>query len=145
MKKILLSIIVFCILLCFISPTVISTQFAEKNNDNIKTNEDNSYQYEIEIITPAEGNLYALGAQFFSLPFGWTIIVGPITVRAEVTGEDDFTVRFLINDVFQVNDTNSPYEYPWWATGFGKHTIKVELYSEGILRDTDSIDVFKIL
>ena len=101
--------------------------------------------YDIKITTPEEGNLYAIGAQFFRLPFNWTVIFGPITIRASVNATDDFSVKFYVDDVLQTTDDIYPYEYAWWTTSFGKKVIKVELYYEDILRDNDSIDVFKIL
>ena len=101
--------------------------------------------FTITITTPEEGNFYAMGAQLFSLPFNWTIILGPITIKTDVTGIDGFIVDFYIDGQKKFSDNNPPFEYPWWDLSFGRHTIEVKLYSEETLRDTDSIQVFKIL
>ncbi len=143
MRKTIILIVLACILFIMISPTYPSV-------NNLKSQEkdreiETFIDYDIEITTPVEGNFYALGAQFFRLPFNWTVLVGPITIRTEVSEQADYEVKFYIDDVFQVSDLIYPYEYPWWTVTFGRHTLKVELYSEDILRDTDTVEVFKIL
>ena len=95
----------------------------------------------ITIETPQEGNLYVMGAQIIPLPFDLTIVFGPLTVRAGVTGINGFEVAFFIDNQLKFNDTSWPFEYPWWDLSFGRHTIKVELVGYGL---TDSVEVFKI-
>jgi hypothetical protein len=95
----------------------------------------------ISIETPQMGNVYVMGAQMFSLPFDITLIIGPITVRAAVTGLNGFEVDFYIDGEHKFHDSGYPFEYPWWDLSFGKHTITVELTGYGL---SDSIEVFKI-
>lgn len=96
---------------------------------------------DIEIETPQEGNLYIMGAQFFPLPLGWTVILGPITIRAAVTGVNGFEVDFYVDDKLISHDSNAPFEAAWWDISFGRHTLKVELTGHGV---SDEIQVFKI-
>ena len=51
----------------------------------------------ISITTPQKGNLYVMGAQIVWLPFDWTLIIGPITIRAEVSGVEHPIVKFYID------------------------------------------------
>ena len=95
----------------------------------------------ITIITPEEGNLYFWGTSVAKLPFNLTIIIGPITIVAGVTGVDGFEVDFYIDGQFKLHDNSWPFEYPWTNFSFGSHLIVVELsgYSK-----SDSMKVFKI-
>ena len=82
-----------------------------------------------------------MGAQIIWLPFGWTVIMGPITIRAEVTGVENPTVNFYIDDELKMTDTIPPFEYPWWNLCFGFHVIKAEIAGQNV---TDSVNVFKV-
>jgi len=96
----------------------------------------------ISIITPEEGNLYVMGAQIIWLPFGWTVVMGPITIRAEVSNMDNAIVNFYIDGELKMTDSMPPYEYPWWSLSFGFHTIKAEISGQNI---SDTVNIFKIL
>lgn len=108
----------------------------------------------IHITTPEPGNLYVMGAQMIPLPLGFTVIVGPITIRAEIEGPttdeqgstfyQELIVAFYIDGELQMNDSLSPYECSWWDITFGRHTIEVKLFQDDTLLDTDSMQVFKI-
>ena len=95
----------------------------------------------ISIVTPEEGNLYVMGVQIIHLPFGWTVIMGPITIRAEVHEVENPVVNFYIDGELRLSDPIPPFEYPWWDTSFGLHLIKVEVTGQGI---SDTVKVFKI-
>lgn len=140
MKKKATIILIIFLLIMPILPTTVFADTKVKDENTEKT----SMLYDIEITTPQEGNLYAMGAQIFNLPFGWTIIVGPITIRADISGINGFEVEFYIDGVKKMTDDSPPFEYPWWDFTFGRHTVEVQLYSEDTLRDTDSIQLFKI-
>lgn len=135
MKKIGIVIFMCCLLLATIIPLTVT-------GDTIKN--DTSIQNSITITTPIKGNLYAMGAQIASLPFDWTIIIGPITIRAEVTGINGFEVDFYIDGELKDSDPNAPFEYAWWDISSSRHTIEVKLIQDDIVQDTDSIQVFKI-
>ena len=96
----------------------------------------------ISIVTPEEGNLYVMGAQIIWLPFGWTVVMGPITIRAEVSNVDNAAVDFYIDDELKMTDSMPPYEYPWWGLSFGFHTIKAQISGQNI---SDTVSIFKIL
>ena len=96
----------------------------------------------ITIITPEEGNLYIWGEPVAKLPFNLTIVIGPITIEAGVTGVNGFEVDFYIDGEHKLHDDAWPFEYPWTDFSFGPHTIVAELYGYGI---NDSMKVFKIL
>ncbi len=96
----------------------------------------------ISITTPQKGNLYVMGAQIVWLPFDWTLIIGPITIRVEVSGVEHPIVKFYIDGTQKFVDPLPPFEYPWWDLCFGRHVIKVELVDYGV---EDSMRVFKIL
>ena len=145
MKKFVIFLFISIILLICNTSICMSTYNISEKNDLEKINIHLLNSYNIEITSPEKGNFYAIGAQVFKLPFNWTVIFGPITIRSEATALNDISVKFYIDDEIQTTDSIYPYEYAWWGTSFGKHTIKVELYSEEILRANDTIEVFKIL
>ena len=145
MKKIVLFITAIFLLSIIIVPSYTTINITPNQKHNEKREINTLNEYDIEITTPQEGNFYALGAQFFRLPFNWTILVGPITIRAETSINENTKVKIYIDDNLEITDPISPYEYPWWAVTIGRHTIKAEMFTDDILRDTDTIDVFKIL
>ena len=136
-KKITGILICITLLMLTIPFTTLADVNKEKNTPLIPT--------EITIETPQQGNIYVMGAQFFNLPFGWTLIIGPITIRAGVTGVNGFSVDFYIDGVKVSHDDYPPFEYPWWDISFGKRTIQVDLIQESTVLDTASLDVFKII
>ena len=137
MNKKTVGIIVCSLIISFTLPyTVVADNTQEKSTFSM----DNT----ITIDTPLPGNIYIMGAQFFWLPSNWTIIIGPITIRAAVTGLNGFVVDFYIDGELKTSDINPPFEYPWWGLSFGLHTIEVKLLQDSIVQDTDSIDVLKL-
>ncbi|HEC82169.1 MAG TPA: hypothetical protein ENI42_07105 [Thermoplasmatales archaeon] len=132
MKKEMFGILVGCILLVTVMPALSA---ADVHDEALLPSTS------ISISTPQEGNLYAMGAQLFRLPFNWTVILGPITVRADVTGINGFVVNFYIDDELKSSDSSPPFEYPWWDISFGRHVIKAELEGYGL---EDTVQVFKI-
>ena len=106
MKKIVGAVVIFCIILTMCFTTIVSSSI--KNDEEYVEDYavDASVSYDVEITTPEQGNLYAIGAQFFRLPFNWTVIFGPITIRADVVGLNGFSVKFYIDDVLQT----TPYD-----------------------------------
>lgn len=133
MRKKISGIIACCTMLC-LSPFITSIATTEPTGILPPTT--------ITITTPEEGNLYFWGASVAKLPFNLTIVIGPITIVAGVTGINGFEVDFYIDGVHQFHDNAWPFEYPWTDFCFGSHTIVAELYGYGI---NDSMRVFKIL
>jgi len=132
-KKIIMLIVSIMLVFTIISP--LSAYAGIYNNSSFD-------DPEINIVTPEEGNLYVMGAQIFSLPFGLTILLGPVTVRADVSNGNGYDVEFWIDEVLEFTDPSEPFEYPWWDLSFGKHTIEVKISGTEI---SDSIDVIKII
>ena len=133
MDRKVFGVFVCCLLLSLLLPVAAGSD--NGNSEMVPT-------FSITISTPEEGNLYAMGAQIIKLPFNWTVIIGPITVRADVTGIDGFVVNFYIDEVLKFSDSMPPFEYPWWDLSFGTHTVRVELSGHGL---NDTVQVFKIL
>ncbi|HID25688.1 MAG TPA: hypothetical protein EYP23_04420 [Thermoplasmata archaeon] len=128
---------VFGVLVCFLLLCIVLLPVAV-GRDKV---ESETVTFSIKITTPEEGNLYAMGAQIIRLPFNWTVIIGPITVRVAVIGVDGFVVNFYIDEVLKFSDSIPPFEYPWWDLSFGRHVIKAELEGYGL---EETIEVFKI-
>ena len=127
---------VFGILVCFmLLATVLPALSTADTHENALSSTS------ISISTPQSGNLYAMGAQIFRLPFNWTVILGPITIRADVTGTYSFVVNFYIDGELKSSDNSPPFEYPWWDLSFGRHVLKAELEGYGL---NDTVQVFKI-
>ena len=137
MNKKIVGIIVCSLIIAFTLPC---TVLADDTQEETTVSMENT----ITIETPLSGNVYIMGAQFFGLPFNWTVIIGPITIRTAVTGTNGFVVEFYIDGVKESSDSNPPFEYPWWGLSFGIHTIEVKLLQDSIVQDTDSIEVLKI-
>lgn len=120
------------------------TPFASTATQNVNVNTEHTSTPTINITTPEKGNLYGMGAQIIKLPFNWNLLIGPITIRAQTSTTDDIKVKFFIDDQLESTDQNSPYEYAWWDLSLGRHTIKVELLQNSIVKDTDTVQAFKI-
>jgi len=136
MKKKVIGIFVCCILLTI---TVPFTVLANNEEEYILTGYPPTT---ITIHRPEEGNLYVMGAQMIRLPFNLTVILGPITIEAYVTGINGFQVEFYIDEALKITDSSPPFEYPWWDLSFGIHTIEVKLVGYEL---SDTLQVFKIL
>ena len=141
MKLKLFSILICCLL---IASSGFSMAKMEENTQKNMEQKETQIFFTIKITSPEPGNFYAMGAQLFPLPFNWTVIIGPLVIQTTVTGIDGFVVDFYINGDKKFSDDSPPFEYPWWEMGFGKYTLEVKLYSEETLRDTDTMQVFKI-
>ena len=131
MRKGMVGIFVCCMLLATVLPALSTADVHENALPSTS----------ISISTPQPGNLYVMGAQLFRLPFNWTVILGPITIRADVTGINGFVVNFYIVGELKSSDNSPPFEYPWWDIAFGRHIIKAELEGYGL---NDTVQVFKI-
>jgi hypothetical protein len=136
MKKRLMSMAVCVMLLAVSVPYIVAADY--KESTNLAT----GFPQEITIRRPDEGNLYVMGAQIINLPWDLIIIVGPITIEAEVTGGNGFQVEFYIDNELKTTDSSSPFEYPWWELSFGTHTIEVKLVGYAV---SDSVQVIKII
>ena len=96
----------------------------------------------VEIKEPKEGYLYILDHAIMPVVSrtwylgmrGVTIIIGRVTVLAEVDGEVE-KVIFAIDDRMWRWDYSPPYEWKINVMTFGKHYIKVYAYGDEIARD----------
>jgi len=82
----------------------------------------------ISIGKPKEGYLYFFGRELFPTVRDKTIIMGRITVEADVTvaasGIDE--VQFYVDGVIKYNTSQSPYTWNW-GMAFGRHTLKAKV------------------
>jgi hypothetical protein len=96
----------------------------------------------VQIKEPKEGYLYifdhavmpVVSRTWYSGMRGITIIIGRVTVLAEVDGEVE-KVIFAIDDRMWRWDYSPPYEWKINVMTFGKHYIKVYAYGDEIARD----------
>jgi predicted acyl esterase len=82
------------------------------------------------INTPKTGYLYIGGREILPLPLKNTIILGNINIAINTDMEYGIEkVEFYIDDEIKITDDESPYEWLWDETKFGKHTIKTVAYA----------------
>ena len=80
------------------------------------------------------------------MPLKNTIILGKITIRAEVYSINDMDrVEFYIDDKLKYVDDGSPYEWFWNEFAFGNHEIKAIAYDNEGSNTSDEITVWRFL
>jgi hypothetical protein len=101
----------------------------------------------VTINKPKEGKIYLMNKEVSSINSDSAIVIGKITVEADAYDEDGIDrVEFYINDVLKNTDDESPYEWLWNETIFGRHYLKVAAYdNEGNeVKDSINIIIFNI-
>ena len=98
----------------------------------------------VVITTPQEKHLYLFGTdkgKFFA-----TIIIGKITVEAQVNGDVETVqkVEFYKDNKLQTTDTEAPYTWSWNTVSFFRHTITVIAYYNGVNSTTSHLTVWKL-
>ena len=86
----------------------------------------------VKLLNPENGKLYIKDeAKNLSKLFK-TIIIGPITIKADVIDIDGeiSKVEFIINDELKQTLTSGPYEYYWNERAFGISYIKIKAYDD---------------
>ncbi|KAA0006622.1 MAG: DUF4838 domain-containing protein [Thermoplasmata archaeon] len=90
---------------------------------------------DVRIVKPKNG-IYVMDR--YILPFNFPIIIGKITVEAEISGNAK-KVEFYVDNELKYEDESPPYQWQWNEHAIGWHEIKVAA-SNG----EDSVQVFKI-
>ena len=102
----------------------------------------------VDIKSPKQGYFYFMGRQLLPTLRDKTIIIGRVTVEADVnsTASEIKFVHFYVDGTMKYNDTESPYTWIW-GMAFGRHTLKVEAFDEAGHNASKEIDVtiFSIL
>jgi len=94
----------------------------------------------VEIRKPLEGYLYFSDKEAFPTFSGNTLIIGSITVEADVRGEIS-KVGFYIDDNLKSIDYDEPYSWLWNEFAIGEHEIKVVAHDNDGNRAQDKIKV----
>jgi hypothetical protein len=73
-------------------------------------------------------------------PTNGSTVSGTVIITVDTNCDE---VRFYIDGTFVYDDTSSPFQYTWDTTAYpdGNHTIMVEGYVAGVLKETDSVTV----
>ncbi|MCD6237088.1 MAG: carboxypeptidase regulatory-like domain-containing protein, partial [Thermoplasmata archaeon] len=80
---------------------------------------------QVKITKPVKGGVYFRDKELFVLPFNISIIIGPITIEANVTNATGSAqVEFLINNDSKATDSTEPYNYTYDEKSIGFYTIK---------------------
>ncbi|MEA2054648.1 MAG: PKD domain-containing protein [Candidatus Thermoplasmatota archaeon] len=102
----------------------------------------------ITITTPTKGYIHFFGRSIMPTLGNKTIIIGRITVEANVTdthsGIKD--VKFYIDDHMKYNTSEPPYTWRW-GMAFGRHNLKIKVFDNAGHNASDEVDVtiFSIL
>lgn len=96
----------------------------------------------IEITKPKDKYLYIFDREIMPSILGNAIIIGRITIKANVYSEDELDrVEFYIDDILKSSDSEQPYEWLGNERGFGRHEIKVIAYDNKGNTAEDRINV----
>jgi hypothetical protein len=102
----------------------------------------------VNVTNPDEGYIHFFGRSLLPSLRDKTIILGRITVSAEVDGTASpvSDVIFSVDGVKQYNTSEAPYEWTW-GLAFGRHTLQIQAFDEAGLNATAELDVtiFSIL
>jgi hypothetical protein len=94
----------------------------------------------VNIEKPKENHFYMFNRAI--MPLKNTIILGKITIRAEVYSINDLDrVEFYIDDVLKNTDMDSPYEWLWDEKAIGNHEVTVVAYGKGENESAEKIEV----
>jgi hypothetical protein len=96
--------------------------------------------FTVEIMKPVKGYLYLKDEQKASLKL-FTLIIGSITIEANVTGGQAQRVEFYIDDTLRYTDYGAPYLWVWKELVLFRHTIKVVAYDYNGSSDEQSLPV----
>ena len=109
-----------------------------------------SNSIDVEITRPKkslyinDNNFFGPGSDPFDGIISYAIIIGQITIEAEVTDSSVEKVEFYVDDVLKMTDYTEPFSLLWDETSFGSHTIEVKAYEDAfdsVPEDTDRIEV----
>ena len=104
--------------------------------------EELSTQIYAAINKPKEGKIYLMNKEVLSINSNNAIVIGKITIEANVYSNDEADrVEFYIDDFLESNDTEYPYQWLWDKKIFGKHEIKVIAYDSEGNKAEDKINV----
>mgnify|MGYP001129420009 CR=1 FL=1 len=100
----------------------------------------------VDIARPI-GGIYILDREIIALPVDFAIILGKITLVAEVF--DELTcvdrVEFFVDNHRYVIDEEYPYEWTWDETNIGRHTLHIVAYDEVGNHDYDERILWTLL
>ncbi|RLF54896.1 MAG: hypothetical protein DRN13_01595, partial [Thermoplasmata archaeon] len=86
-------------------------------------------ELKVNITRPVAGGIYFMDREIFVLPINLTIVIGKITISAEVENAyGDVEVEFIIDNESKFVDDSEPFNYTWNERAFSWHTIKVIAY-----------------
>jgi len=84
---------------------------------------------EVNVTHPRIGYLYINNREILPLPFNITVVIGKITLAAEVKcGLPIQKVEFYVDEELKFSDEDAPYEWVWDETTCYAHTIKIVAY-----------------
>ncbi|HEC89443.1 MAG TPA: hypothetical protein ENI44_02540 [Thermoplasmatales archaeon] len=110
--------------LSLVNPEVSSLKDSKADNSTM-------INLSINIKKPKEGFLCILDKEIIPTVLGNTLVIGRITVEAEVNSENRVEkVGFYVNDITRNADYDMPYQWLWNEALFGKHVLKAEVYDE---------------
>ena len=96
-----------------------------------------------EITRPKEEYLYIADREIIPTIFRNTVIIGKITMEADVYSEGGIDmVEFYVDDELKFVDEEMPYEWLWDERTFGRHEIKVIAYDKEGNTTSDSQEVW---
>jgi len=104
-------------------------------------------ELKVNITKPEVGAIYFKDRKIMSIPFNLTIIIGPITISADVeNAHGDTSVEFIICNESKAIVDEEPFNYTWDERAFLGHHIEVIAYDDidglPIRTANASIDVF---
>ncbi|MFH1101495.1 MAG: DUF362 domain-containing protein [Methanobacteriota archaeon] len=98
----------------------------------------------IVIVNPQQNHLYIRG-QLRNASIPLTVIIGNISVEAQVNGvsSDVEKVEFSVDGQVEFTDTEAPYVWMWDERGFFRHTIKTTAFYD-TTSISDTLVVWKV-
>jgi len=129
---------------------IVLTVTDSKNNSNSTSIIVPIYPLEelkVNITKPEVGAIYFKDRKIISIPFNLTIIIGPITISADIENAyGEISVEFIIDNESKAIVDGEPFNYTWNERAFCKHHIEVIAYDDfdGLPTRTanTSMDVF---
>ncbi len=88
-------------------------------------------ELKVNITKPEVGAIYFKDRKIISIPFNLTIIIGPITISADIENAyGETSVEFIIDDESKAIVDEEPFNYTWNERAFCKHHIEVIAYDD---------------
>ena len=159
MKKKIIGILVFILIIITTALPVIGFESLESDKENILVSNKSPIEGNMTIEITKPKGIYLFDRQIIPISFNSSLIIGPITIIANLIADEgtildrvechiynkrDKEIFTDVEPIANPEEPYDPYECIWNIPAFDKHTIEVILYDDQNDSISDTTLVWKI-